>query len=110
MCQAEIKIVYIKAKRGSDAIWEAARQLVPEARPGDFNQALMELGATCCTPKAPGCCACPVRATCAVSKKAEQLQVPCEEHALRDRTDVVIGRTDVVIADDDEANSQCLLM
>ena len=81
-CLAE-KIVCTKAKRGADAIWEAARQLVPESRPGDFNQALMELGATCCTPKAPGCRACPVRAACAVSKKAEQLQIPCEEHALR---------------------------
>ena len=35
-------------------------QLVPRVRPGDFNQALMELGATVCTPKNPHCCACPV--------------------------------------------------
>ena len=80
---ADQEIVCPQAKSGADAIWEAARQLVPEARPGDFNQALMELGATCCTPKAPRCRTCPVRATCYVSKKAEELQIPCEEHALR---------------------------
>ena len=82
ICPAE-KVISCKAKKGSDAIWEAARQLVPEERPGDFNQSLMELGATCCTPKAPGCRACPVRAACAVSKEAKRLQLPCEEHALR---------------------------
>ena len=36
------------------------RQLVPELGPGDFNQALMELGATVCTPQNPHCAACPV--------------------------------------------------
>jgi A/G-specific adenine glycosylase len=33
-------------------------------RPGDFNQAMMDLGATCCTPRAPTCPACPLHATC----------------------------------------------
>lgn len=33
-------------------------------RPGDFNQALMELGATVCTPRAPDCAVCPVRERC----------------------------------------------
>ena len=56
---------------------------MPEERPGDFNQALMELGATCCTPKAPGCRTCPLRAACAVAREARRLQLPCEEHALR---------------------------
>ena len=42
---------------------EAARW-VPEERPGDFNQALMELGATVCTPRSPRCGECPVAARC----------------------------------------------
>ncbi len=42
-----------------------ALQLVPRSRPGDFNQALMELGATLCTPQKPDCAACPVAADCA---------------------------------------------
>jgi len=39
--------------------------LVPGERPGDWNQALMELGATLCTARAPQCDACPVRRLCA---------------------------------------------
>jgi len=39
--------------------------LVPPARAGDFNQAMMELGALLCTPRAPACAACPLRARCA---------------------------------------------
>jgi len=50
---------------GGDArFWALARTLVPGPRPGDWNQALMELGATVCTPKDPDCARCPVRARC----------------------------------------------
>jgi A/G-specific adenine glycosylase len=45
-------------------LWELARSLVPAQSPGDFNQALMELGATVCTPRNPRCDACPVAAQC----------------------------------------------
>jgi len=38
--------------------------LVPEDRPGDFAQALMDLGATICTPKRPACALCPWMAPC----------------------------------------------
>jgi A/G-specific adenine glycosylase len=41
-----------------------AAALVPADRPGDFNQALMELGATLCTPRSPRCDACPLVALC----------------------------------------------
>lgn len=41
-----------------------ARELIPEGRAGDFNQALMELGATVCTPKSPHCLTCPVMEPC----------------------------------------------
>lgn len=43
---------------------EAARLLDPD-RPGDHNEAMMELGATICTPRAPRCEECPVAACCA---------------------------------------------
>lgn len=46
------------------ACWAAAKSLVDPSRPGDFNQALMELGATVCTPKSPKCARCPVRNAC----------------------------------------------
>lgn len=41
-----------------------ARELVPDDRPGDFNQALMELGATVCRPRRPACEACPLGSLC----------------------------------------------
>ena len=42
----------------------AASQILDPARPGDFNQALMELGATVCTPRSPQCLTCPLSADC----------------------------------------------
>ena len=41
--------------------WPHAQALLARSRPGDFNQAMMELGATVCVPRAPRCAACPVR-------------------------------------------------
>jgi A/G-specific adenine glycosylase len=46
------------------ALWALASELVPAREPGDWNQALMELGATVCTPKNPACPACPLRDRC----------------------------------------------
>lgn len=45
-------------------LWEAADDLLDRKRPGDFNQAMMELGATVCTPRAPACLTCPITALC----------------------------------------------
>jgi len=39
-------------------------------RPGDFNQAMMDLGATCCTPRTPQCQACPLQVTCQARQHA----------------------------------------
>lgn len=44
--------------------WELAGDMVDPERPGDFNQAMMELGATVCTPQDPSCLLCPVREHC----------------------------------------------
>jgi len=44
--------------------WSAAAELLDPRRPGDFNQAMMELGATLCLPQAPRCAQCPVFAWC----------------------------------------------
>lgn len=48
-----------------EGVWQAAEGLLDRSRPGDFNQAMMELGATVCTPRAPACLACPVVELCA---------------------------------------------
>ena len=46
------------------SLWELARRLVPDERPGDWNQALMELGATLCRVARPSCLLCPARGQC----------------------------------------------
>ena len=48
-----------------EELWDAAEKLLDRNRPGDFNQAMMELGATVCTPRAPACLTCPVVELCA---------------------------------------------
>ena len=49
----------------SREIWALAQQLLSKTRPGDFNQAMMELGAMVCAPRRPTCDDCPVRKWCA---------------------------------------------
>lgn len=50
--------------RGRERFWSVATDLVPAKNPGDFNQAMMELGALVCTPQSPRCDMCPLRARC----------------------------------------------
>jgi A/G-specific adenine glycosylase len=57
-------------------LWQLAGALLPQGRAGDFNQALMELGALICTPKKPLCLQCPVRAQCAAFKQGEPTRYP----------------------------------
>src|SRR5579864_5492506 len=51
-------------KGGNAELWRAADALLDRVRPGDFNQAMMELGAVVCLPSQPRCSECPVRAFC----------------------------------------------
>jgi A/G-specific adenine glycosylase len=53
-----------------------AASLVPPDRPGDFNQALMELGARICTPRTPRCGTCPIQRDCRAYAAGTQLQRP----------------------------------
>ena len=56
--------VSIREPRDSRTLWALADSLVPMRAPGQWNQALMELGATICTPSAPRCGDCPLRRWC----------------------------------------------
>lgn len=58
------------------AIWQRAAELVPSERPGDFNQALMELGAVVCTPQNPRCALCPLRQHCRALALGIQQDLP----------------------------------
>lgn len=66
----------LKAKVGA-----AAARLVPSGEPGDWNQALMDLGATVCTPRSPRCGACPVAAHCEARRKGAQDRIPAAKKA-----------------------------
>ncbi|MEJ2538396.1 MAG: A/G-specific adenine glycosylase [Gemmatimonadota bacterium] len=67
---------------------------VPEDRPGDFNQALMELGATVCTPRTPSCGGCPAAALCRARAAGTELERP----APRKRAAVRTGAEVVTVA------------
>lgn len=56
---------FLGRKLEGEKFWLTAETLLDRAHPGDFNQAMMELGATVCTPRAPACQACPVVDLCA---------------------------------------------
>ena len=66
----------IRSAASVKLLWEIAWRLVPEERPGRFNEALMELGATVCTPRDPGCGACPIEALCAARASGRVLELP----------------------------------
>jgi A/G-specific adenine glycosylase len=73
-----------------EQIWRQAESLLDHNRPGDFNQAMMELGATVCTPRAPSCLTCPLVELCVtrgelVSAGKKSRQVQREIHYALDR-------------------------
>jgi A/G-specific adenine glycosylase len=77
-------------------LWRISEALTPEARVADYNQAMMDLGATVCAQRAPACGACPLREGCAAKQrnltaiipaprpKREQPVRHCHMLALRD--------------------------
>lgn len=52
---------------------------MPKARAGDFNQSLMELGATVCTPTSPSCEACPIAADCVAWETGRTDELPVKK-------------------------------
>jgi len=74
------------------ALEERARALVPPGRAGEMNQALMDLGARICVPRAPRCAACPIAEECAAHDHGDEQRFP-ERSAKRPapHRDVVAG-------------------
>ena len=84
-------------------LWDLATTLVTgAAAPGDLNQALMELGATVCTPVAPGCSACPVRRGCMARIAGAQERIPLP----RRRREPIVVRSAVALVTRD---GRCLV-
>jgi A/G-specific adenine glycosylase len=75
-----------------------AEMLVPALRPGDFTQAMMDLGATICTPKKPACALCPWIGACAARRRGDPetfpRKAPKVEGALRRGASFVVTRAD----------------
>jgi len=61
--------------------WMAAR--IPDDAPGDFNQAVMELGATICTPRSPKCGQCPIAPGCRGKSAPESYPTPKQRASIR---------------------------
>lgn len=65
-----------RTPRGMKQFRARADELVPRERPGDWNQALMELGATVCTPREPRCMLCPASSQCAGRANGTAAELP----------------------------------
>ncbi|UCD52980.1 MAG: A/G-specific adenine glycosylase [Phycisphaerales bacterium] len=73
-------------------IWSLAERLLPAARPGDFNQALMELGSEICLPRSPRCDACPLNRMCQARLHGDQAELPIRSARKKiPRYTVVVG-------------------
>ncbi|HZF55685.1 MAG TPA: A/G-specific adenine glycosylase [Polyangiaceae bacterium] len=66
----------VRSVAGGKRLWATAARLVPADKPGMFNESLMELGATICTPRDPACGACPVRFACEAARTGRQNELP----------------------------------
>ena len=68
-----------RSTEGQKKMWTLAEQFLPQGRAGDFNQALMELGARICTPKSPHCTLCPIRSSCKACKEGQPEKYPIKK-------------------------------
>lgn len=59
-----------------ERLWTIAQTLIDPRSPGDFNQAMMELGATICVPRSPVCATCPVHRDCLAVRDGAQDSLP----------------------------------
>ena len=66
----------LQAPKTQRRLWALASQLVPQHHAGDFNQALMELGATVCTPTSPDCTRCPLISLCRAHSSNRIASIP----------------------------------
>ncbi len=62
----------VDSSKGEKRLWAYAEENLPKGRAGDFNQALMDLGATICIPKKPRCPICPLMDLCKAQQNGSQ--------------------------------------
>jgi A/G-specific adenine glycosylase len=82
-------------------LWKKAEELLPLRRAGDFNQAVMELGATVCTLATPRCSICPVAAFCLAQQLGIQDKIPPRSRSVQvvnvSETAVVVWKKQTVL-------------
>ena len=71
----------IRSAAVKNQVQELADGLIPEKQPGDFNQSVMELGATICKPQNPECERCPVSSNCIAFNSAQTDSIPYKSPA-----------------------------
>jgi A/G-specific adenine glycosylase len=78
----------IHTTAGRRRVWRLAGDSVPAEAPGDYNQGLMDIGATLCTPRAPACLACPLAPACRAraTGRQDELPAPRPRAAVAERT------------------------
>jgi A/G-specific adenine glycosylase len=76
LCRLFARAGDLKRNRARHWLWQAAEALLPAAGAGEFNQALMELGALVCTPTAPKCLECPLAKPCLARRRGIQEKIP----------------------------------
>jgi len=64
-------------------LWKFAEEILPRKRAGDFNQALMELGALVCTPRAPQCDSCPLASLCPAQQQNLTAEIPAPKQKMK---------------------------
>lgn len=69
----------LQSPAGQQALEQVLNENLPHGQAGDFNQALMDLGATICTPRDPNCQQCPVNSVCQANLLGIQAQRPVSE-------------------------------
>lgn len=81
-----------RSSKNQKWLWELAQTLLPRNRPGDFNQALMELGSLVCTPTGPDCEHCPVKSCCPTFGRSMQNDIPVsgKKTSYLDTTEAVV--------------------
>lgn len=73
---ARLYDIHTPLPEAKPALMERAQALTPAHRPGDYAQAVMDLGATICTPKSPACGICPWRDPCAARRAGTMAVLP----------------------------------
>lgn len=66
----------VDSGKGRKVFVELAEELLDRERPGLYNQAIMDFGALCCTPKAPGCEGCPLEGMCVARAEGRVAELP----------------------------------